>query len=82
MAEPQARLDVVAAFVGAAMMLRFVHARQHVARDFAFPARFEYSGYAAHGSFLRLRDRVTASAVDTGVFRAVLPTGEEAIIKR
>jgi hypothetical protein len=48
MTQPQARFNMVAAFVGAAMVLRFVHARKHVALDFVLAARFEYSGYAAH----------------------------------
>ena len=33
MAEPDAGLEVVAAFVGTAMALRLVHARKHVASD-------------------------------------------------
>ena len=48
-AEPDAGLDVHALFVGAAMMLRVVHAREHVAADLAPPAAIEDAGYSAHG---------------------------------
>ena len=47
-AEPDAGFDMQAAFVRAAMELRFVHAVEYRTIDVAFASGVEYSGYAAH----------------------------------
>ena len=48
-AEPDSRFDVQAAFVGAAMKLRFVHAVQHRTIDVALASGVKDAGDAAHG---------------------------------
>ncbi len=48
MAEPDAGFDMQAAFVRAAMKLRFVHAVKDSAIDVAFASGVEYSGDATH----------------------------------
>ena len=47
-AEADARFDMQAAFVRAAMKLRFVHAMENRTIDVAFASGIEYSGDAAH----------------------------------
>jgi hypothetical protein len=48
MAEPDAGFDMQAAFVRAAVELRFVHAMKDRAIDVAFASGIEYSGDATH----------------------------------
>ena len=48
-AEAQARLDVQAAFIRAAMVLRVVHAPEHDGVGLALAARVEEAGDATHG---------------------------------
>ena len=50
--KPDARLDVDAALVGTAMVLRLVHPREHVAIDLAPAARIENAGDSAHAQSL------------------------------
>ena len=49
MAEPDAGFDVQAAFVRAAMELRFVHAVKHRAIDVALASGVKDAGDTAHG---------------------------------
>src|SRR5262249_3783803 len=49
MTEPEARLDVQPALVGAAVMLRLVHARQQIPAHFPPLTRIEDADDAAHG---------------------------------
>ena len=48
MAQTDARLDVIATLVRAAMMLRFVHSREGFARDYPALAGIEDACYSAH----------------------------------
>ena len=48
MAEADARLDVEAALVGAAMVLRVGHALKSAPIDGPLPSHIEYAGYPAH----------------------------------
>jgi hypothetical protein len=56
--------------------------RASASRSISFLPRVLNIPVMPHMVDSRLRDRVTGSAVDTGMFRAVLSTGEEVIIKR
>ena len=60
--EAEARLDEVAALVRAAMMLRLVHAREHVTRDFPALASSKMPRDAAHAVSPVIRDQPLACA--------------------
>ena len=71
MAEADTRLDVHAALVGAAVVLRFVHAHQGRAIDVALAAGVEDAGDAAHGWSERVSTCLDSRLWRSSAFRHV-----------
>ena len=71
-AEPDAGFDMQAAFVGAAMKLRFVHAVEHRTIDVAFASGVENAGYSAHKVSLSVPRGVGTGAMQEFIVGALV----------